>query len=861
MLPIPPTAIPALPDPFVPRSRLLAALQDDGGDVVLVCAPAGFGKTALLAHWARTAPPASPVVWADLHQGAEAAESIWQVIVLALTACPAIPADSALHELGRRGSSPTSVLVGDLLSGLAALPVRVALVLHDVHEVVAPAALAVLGALLAARPAGVRLVLCGRRDPPLSLGALRSVGRLREVRAAGLRFTVEETGEMLRRAGLHLDEAQATEAHACTGGWPAGVRLLGAALRGGSDPTAVLERFAAALDPVADFLVREVLDVLPAADRDLLDAIGGGPVTPRLAALLSGRSDAGEALERLARETGLVQRLSRAGFRVHPLVPAHLHTGHVGPGGGAALPGRAARRPAAEAEPLEAVIRNALRGDDAALLVEVVHRFAGRLLATGGHPALAQLLARLGEKAVADDPWLALCSALTRIEAGLEPAGDGPAPRGLGPTPAEAGPRLTVLRSITGVFAGAATGDLGAVPDPVDPERSRRDAPEWAALALAAAGGRAMLVDGHPPAATAALEEALELARLHGFGYLEMQCLGLLGSVAGISGDYPAMTTAAARADAVAIAGGWEAAPLATAVRWMLAYGALMRAEPVEAHRLAGEALRRGGTALRARYVFALRSVRGAALFDAGQRRRGLQQMQQARADLGAVHLSPVQAAALAVVEHKAASALGRPEAARAVVAWLTDRIGLCAEVVLMRAWAEQSAGRDAQATALVEPILDGTVSPLLPHTVVEALLVEASGKVSDGDVGTARRTLRDALSAGASLGVVRPFALAAGHARELLDEHLDPIGAAEPFAARAPAADRPPEYRSARLDDTEVRLLARLPSSLSMEQIAEELQMSPTEASTGVRAVYRKLGVSSRRTAVSTAYERGLLR
>ncbi len=57
MLPIPATsaAVPALPDPFVPRPRLLAALDADGADVVLVCAPAGFGKTALLAHWARDA--------------------------------------------------------------------------------------------------------------------------------------------------------------------------------------------------------------------------------------------------------------------------------------------------------------------------------------------------------------------------------------------------------------------------------------------------------------------------------------------------------------------------------------------------------------------------------------------------------------------------------------------------------------------------------------------------------------------------------------------------------------------------------------------------------------------------------------
>jgi LuxR family maltose regulon positive regulatory protein len=516
--------------------------------------------------------------------------------------------------------------------------------------------------------------------------------------------------------------------------------------------------------------------------------------------------------------------------------------------------GSATPRGAADVGSLEAVIRAALRADDAALLVEIVHRSAGLLLASGGHPLLGRVLSRLGETTVADDPWLAHCSVLTRIEAG-QPADRPPMPRARGR--GSAGLRMAVLRSITGVFAAAAAGDLGAVPGPVDLRRSRRETPEWAALALTAAGGRAMLVDGDAAAATMALEEALTLARAHGFGCLEMQCLALLGSVAGISGDYPAMTTAAARADALATAGGWEASPLATAARWMLAYGALMRAEPVEAHRLAGDALRRGGSALRPRYVFALRSVRGAALFDAGQRRRGLWQMQQARADLGAVHLSAEQAAALAVVEHKAASELGRAAAGRDVVAWLADRVGPCGEVLLMRAWAEQAAGRDDAATALVAPVLDGTVRPVLPHTLVEALLVEASGRVSGGDVRTARLALGDALSSGASLGVIRPFALATGHARELLDEHAGGTG----LPARVAAAGRPREHRIVRLDDTELRLLARLPLPLSMAQIAEELRMSPTDASTGVRAVYRKLGVSSRRSAVATAYERGLLR
>jgi LuxR family maltose regulon positive regulatory protein len=107
----------------------------------------------------------------------------------------------------------------------------------------------------------------------------------------------------------------------------------------------------------------------------------------------------------------------------------------------------------------------------------------------------------------------------------------------------------------------------------------------------------------------------------------------------------------------------------------------------------------------------------------------------------------------------------------------------------------------------------------------------------------------------------VRPFATAASQARELLTEHLGRDGATGPFVFRAMAVVHRPGTRVARLDDVERELLVRLPSALSIDQIAEELRIPATEASTRVHAIYRKLGVSSRRTAVSIAHEEGLLR
>jgi LuxR family maltose regulon positive regulatory protein len=370
-----------------------------------------------------------------------------------------------------------------------------------------------------------------------------------------------------------------------------------------------------------------------------------------------------------------------------------------------------------------------------------------------------------------------------------------------------------------------------------------------------------VLVDADPVAATAALEDALELARRHGFRYLEMQCSALLAGVAGIAGDYRAMTAAATGALAVAAARGWDPSPWSAAARWTLAYSALMRAEPAEALRYASEGLQRGGTALRPRFVFALRALHGAALFDSGRRDVGLQQMQQARAELGAVPLSAEQAATLAVLEHHAAVVLGRPGDARAVVDWLSDRIGRPGEVLLMRAWEKLSEGRSHAARADIEPILAGTVPSVLPHTLVEALLVAASVNVSGGQVHTARNALRAALSSGASLEVVRPFALAEAEARALLGSHIARSTSTEPFAVRALAAGHSYERRTADLDAVERQVIALLSSPLSVEQIAGELGTPIAELQARLRMIYRKLGVSSRRNAVTAAWERGLLR
>jgi LuxR family maltose regulon positive regulatory protein len=239
-------AVPALPDSFVPRPGLLAALDgDDPADerATLVCAPGGYGKTTLLAHWAVAAGRTGPgLAWVNLDRGDNDPRRLWTGVLAALTAHPAVPMDGPLHELARAAASveesagPT--FVADLLDALDGLPTRIPLVLHDVHELAARAALRGLQTIVAARPSGLRLVLSSRLDPPLSLGTLRSAGRLRELRAGRLRFSPAEAGAVLQRRGLRPTPAQVQGLHACTGGWPIAVHLVGTVLCAGVEPDA-----------------------------------------------------------------------------------------------------------------------------------------------------------------------------------------------------------------------------------------------------------------------------------------------------------------------------------------------------------------------------------------------------------------------------------------------------------------------------------------------------------------------------------------------------------------------------------------------------------------------------------------------
>ena len=285
---------------FVPRPRLLDQLDEAlTRGVVLVCAPAGFGKTALLADWVRRGE--RPVGWLSLDAGDSDPARFWRHAVAALDRARPGIAERVAPLLGPPASPSFDGLVTALVNELADQPGadETLLVLDDYHLIDSQPVHASLTFLLEHLPPGLRLVLASRADPSLPLARLRSGGQLAELRAADLRFTAEEATALLKEtAGPDLPGTAMAALEARTEGWAAGLRLAALSLRGHADVAAFVATFSGSHRFVLDYLAEEVLERQPEQVRgflletSLLERLSG-----ELCDAVTGRADGQPMLE------------------------------------------------------------------------------------------------------------------------------------------------------------------------------------------------------------------------------------------------------------------------------------------------------------------------------------------------------------------------------------------------------------------------------------------------------------------------------------------------------------------------------------------------------------------------------------
>ena len=329
---------------LVSRARLVDQLVGDPASLprlVLVSAPAGFGKTTLLTQWLTSSrnedPGGAPsgqarsVAWLSLDAAdSELRQFLTDLIAALQTASPEVGAEAVALLDTDRGFAADAVL-SSLVNDLDVYAGRLVVAFDDYHVVDTPAVHEAVTFLLDHLPPQVILALTTRADPPLPLARLRARGELLEFRAADLRFTTEEADVFLNQVmNLDLGPDLVGALEARTEGWAAGLQLAALSARGRTSTAGgaaggvaeFVEKFSGSNRFVLDYLLEEVLATQSAeVRRFLLDTSVLEQLSGPLCDAVTGHQTGQQVLETLERSNLFLVPLDdeRRWFRYHHL--------------------------------------------------------------------------------------------------------------------------------------------------------------------------------------------------------------------------------------------------------------------------------------------------------------------------------------------------------------------------------------------------------------------------------------------------------------------------------------------------------------------------------------------------------------
>lgn len=290
--------------------------------LTLISAPAGYGKTTLLAQWAANHADSARLAWLSLDEADNDPARFLAYLVAALQGTARRIAEDVLPSWGALTTPSVEALLAPLLNDLADATEPVLLMLDDYHVIHAQAVHEMLVFLAEHLSPQVHLVIASRADPPLPLARLRGRGQLIELREADLRFTPPEAAAFLNRSmGLGLSQADISALIARTEGWIAGLQMAAVSLQGREDAAAFIETFSGSNRNILDYLLEEVLQRQPEDVQTfllctaVLDRLSG-PLCDALVKPLLGEQ-AGDGWPGSGQD--MLERLERANLFIVPL--------------------------------------------------------------------------------------------------------------------------------------------------------------------------------------------------------------------------------------------------------------------------------------------------------------------------------------------------------------------------------------------------------------------------------------------------------------------------------------------------------------------------------------------------------------
>jgi len=848
--------------------------------VTIISAPAGSGKTSLLRAWAGGPGQDCRVAFMTVRPGQHDMQLFWLALLGAVRAAAGTGDGGAQLPPVTPGASG-SAMVDKLLSELEESCDRFVLVIDDLHELTAPEAAGQLTTLLTRLPPGARAIVATRRDLPLRLHRLRLAGDLAEIRAAELRFTEDETRQLLAGAGIAVPGHVAAMLHQRTEGWAAGLRLAVLSMAGHPDPERFIAEFSGSDRTVAEYLMAEMLERQPPEVQGLLlrtsvlDRVNG-----ELADLLTGAPGSERILLDLEDANAFVVSLDpgRTWFRYHHMFGGllRLELRRTMPVDIAGLHQLAGRWLAARGQAADAIGHLQAAGDwDEAARMLTDHALSLTLDGQAGTVAalLRSFPARTGE----DSPDLTLVRAiadqyqlrLDQTDAHLREVRAYAAT-----TPPARRHRLQVAIASVDLLSARLRGDFDSIFEQAGALLCPGDGQTSADAALSSdLKAVALLNLGVTEAWTLRLAdserhllEGAALARRIGRPYLEVACLAHLGFAA-TSHSFAAARQRSEEAIALAVRHSWDDEPVAAPALATLANALIWTGQ----FDLAGHWLDRAKRATETdgepgiRLLVCLNS----AIIQAarGYYHRALEEFAAAgriQALMVGEHGLTTRVNAWTIATQ---ARLGMADQARAALAALDDRQASAGEIRNAAAVIRLAQQDPAAARLELRAVLDGTVPVLSYLTRVETHLLDALACRDLGDERASREAAEQALNLAEPDRLILPFAMTgAWQILEALPRHgtwhaalvTDILDAIRGPGRSGP--NQPAMMPVEELSRSELRVLRYLPTNLTRREIADELSVSVHTVDSHIRRIYAKLGAADRTSAVQRGRDLRLL-
>jgi LuxR family transcriptional regulator, maltose regulon positive regulatory protein len=863
---------PPIPHNLVHRQRLIDML--DAGirqPVTLICAGAGWGKTALVASWLESAPIPGPVGWVTLDGVDNDPGIFWSHVMAALRTTGVIPEDDGAPGPASADSAPANAFLEHLARSTARLPGPFVLVLDDLQKVEDAQVVADLSALLRHPPEQLHVVLITRTEPALSLHRFLAAGNLIGIRARDLAFSADEAAELLADHHLTPTANDILTLLERTEGWPAGLQLAAAFLTMPGEGHSV-DQFAGDVRPVSDYLTWEVLANQPSeVRRFLLWTSTVDQVCGELADAITEGTQSQRILEQLEQTNAFVVGLGShpRWFRYHHLLrdllnhqlrigePALLEGLHI----------RAAHWYANQDATREALL-HATAGHDWPFVGRMLAARAGPLILTRDR-TLIEVLERVPAEQFSVTAELTLCAALVLFHAGDYDASLNRISQARALLPGrERAERRSIeisLRTVEAALArlfgdmpalvAATTDVLGWLPEV--PLAQLPSALQYRAIALGSKGV-GLLWSGQPHHADRYLWAALTAARAARVELVEIDALGHLALFefmrGGLQEAYDHATSSRDLAERRGLGSASQVVPAYLA----LALVELERNNLTETDRALHRALDAHRASPEAAQSVVLGLIRTRLLMARGELDTAGDVLRQTRAEAYTLTATPVLDRWVRLAMSEVDLASGRPDQVKMRYAQLPagDRLTPRESVCLARADLALNDLRHAE--EVLKPLRTkfSDVVSAVEAWIVTALVAEAQRQGN-----RSANALACALALAEQQYVRRPFLNITERQMPALVERQrwlikDGAGFLADILAEMNPQERSPET-SPLVDDLserEVEVLRYLPTVLNASEIAGELHVSINTVKAHLRSIYRKLGASRRREAVVRA-------